>query len=292
MEMNRGIIILVAGILSFSCTEDTVFTVRSFDGVDIEYEVRGTRDPTLVFVHGWSCDRSYWSGQIDHYAKRFQVVNIDLAGHGGSTTNRETWSMPAYGQDIKAVLDQVGADQIILVGHSAGAYAALAGASILEDKVLGVIGVDGFRFASEKILERRFSDERLKEMEKDYPEDITESMYDMARRMFVPESDTAVVEWVAKDMSQAPREVVVPAALAFYKYRNGEIQADLRKIGSKVPIIEIHAGDRSTVNVPHVREYAPLFDAVYQYGVGHFLMLERSEEFNQILDEQLERIIN
>ena len=60
----------------------------SSDGVDIHYEVHGEGEPTLVFIHGWSCDRSYWQAQVEYFAKQYQVITIDLAGHGESGTNR------------------------------------------------------------------------------------------------------------------------------------------------------------------------------------------------------------
>lgn len=37
----------------------------SSDGIPVAFEVQGTGTPALVFVHGWSCDRSYWSQQSD-----------------------------------------------------------------------------------------------------------------------------------------------------------------------------------------------------------------------------------
>jgi hypothetical protein len=39
----------------------------SKDGTPISYEVSGTGDPALVFVHGWSCDARYWRCQGKHW---------------------------------------------------------------------------------------------------------------------------------------------------------------------------------------------------------------------------------
>jgi pimeloyl-ACP methyl ester carboxylesterase len=39
--------------------------VESPDGIPIVFETDGSGSPALVFVHGWSCDRSYWSRQMD-----------------------------------------------------------------------------------------------------------------------------------------------------------------------------------------------------------------------------------
>ena len=44
----------------------------------------GQGTPALVFVHGWSCDRSYWAGQLEAFSRDFTVVAPDLGGHGES----------------------------------------------------------------------------------------------------------------------------------------------------------------------------------------------------------------
>ena len=38
--------------------------VHSKDGTSISYEITGAGEPTLIFVHGWSCDARYWRAQI------------------------------------------------------------------------------------------------------------------------------------------------------------------------------------------------------------------------------------
>jgi pimeloyl-ACP methyl ester carboxylesterase len=65
----------------------------SRDGIPLAFEVHGAGTPTLVFVHGWSCDRSYWRGQVRPLAARYQTVAVDLAGHGESGVGRRAWTM-------------------------------------------------------------------------------------------------------------------------------------------------------------------------------------------------------
>mgnify|MGYP001474781208 CR=1 FL=1 len=40
----------------------------SKDGTPISYEVHGSGEPTLLFVHGWSCDGRYWRHQVERFA--------------------------------------------------------------------------------------------------------------------------------------------------------------------------------------------------------------------------------
>jgi hypothetical protein len=58
---------LMVGIGSQESTVAANGVAKTRDGVDIRYELVGSGSPTLVFIHGWNCDRSYWSGQNDHW---------------------------------------------------------------------------------------------------------------------------------------------------------------------------------------------------------------------------------
>jgi pimeloyl-ACP methyl ester carboxylesterase len=57
-------------------------TVRQ--GTKLAFEDRGAGKPAFVFVHGWTCDRSFFAPQAEHFAQRHRVVSVDLRGHGES----------------------------------------------------------------------------------------------------------------------------------------------------------------------------------------------------------------
>ncbi|MFZ5981754.1 MAG: alpha/beta fold hydrolase, partial [Candidatus Zixiibacteriota bacterium] len=123
-----------------------VDSVLSPDSVEIYYQVEGTGDgPALVFVHGWSCDRSYWRNQIDAFKTDFKTVAIDLAGHGASGLNRREWTMPAYGADVAAVVNQLELKKIILIGHSMGGAVIIEAARLLPEQTIALIGVDTYQ---------------------------------------------------------------------------------------------------------------------------------------------------
>src|SRR5437660_7618817 len=103
-------------------------TVRAADGLNIVCEIRGKAEPALVFLHGWCGDREYWKNQADVFAADYQVVTLDLPGHGESGKARETWTVNALGQDVESVVKALGLKRVILVGHSMGGPIALAAA--------------------------------------------------------------------------------------------------------------------------------------------------------------------
>src|SRR3954466_5381432 len=90
------------------------------DGVHVQYRVYGSGQPVLVFIHGWSCDSNYWREQIAEFGRKYTVVTVDLAGHGGTDGNRTEWTMAHFGQDVAAAVGAVPGEQLVLVGHSMG----------------------------------------------------------------------------------------------------------------------------------------------------------------------------
>ena len=81
-------------------------TAYSSDNVPIVYQKTGNGEQSLVFVHGWSCDKNYWSGQLEYFGNYYSVYTLDLAGHGESSLGRDDWTIENYGKDVKAVVEK------------------------------------------------------------------------------------------------------------------------------------------------------------------------------------------
>ena len=121
---------------------EVIKTATSADGTAINYYEHGQEGPVLVFVHGWSCDASYWREQVEYFKHKYHMVLIDLAGHGRSGSERENYTMEAFGQDVKAVVESVGAEKVVLIGHSMGALVIADAARLMPEKVIGLVAVD------------------------------------------------------------------------------------------------------------------------------------------------------
>jgi len=97
------------------------------NGVKIHYEVHGS-GPTILLSHGYSSTSRMWDGQIAALKDRYQVVVWDMRGHGESDYPKDpgAYSEGLTVGDMRALLDQVGADQAIVAGLSLGGYMSLA----------------------------------------------------------------------------------------------------------------------------------------------------------------------
>ncbi|MBU8921828.1 MAG: alpha/beta hydrolase [Bacteroidales bacterium] len=256
-----------------------IATTRSVDGLEITYEFHGKGSPALVFVHGWCCDRSYWREQIDSFAKTHLVVAIDLGGHGSSAKGRERWTLDLFAEDVKAVVEKLGLDNVILVGHSMGGP-VVAGASMkLGDKVIGIVGVDTYQN-----LGTKYTDAQTERFLQGFKSDFSSRTKMMVSSMFAPESDPDFVAKIITDMSSASPEVGIGALESTLAYDPKESLQ-----GLKAPVIAINS-DKYPTNIEAGKARILSFDVKIIKGCGHFLMLEVPEKFNSALREAIEEL--
>ena len=269
---------LMVGIGSQESTVAANGVAKTKDGVDIHYELVGSGSPTLVFIHGWNCDRSYWSGQIPVFAATNQVVAIDLAGHGDSGVGRDEWTMANFGEDVAAVADALRLEDMILVGHSMGGPVALEAARRLKARVRMIIGADTLNDVS-----MTFPDEQLSGMLAAMEADFQGTVEGLVRSsFFLPTSDPALIEHIALDMGAAPPIAGMGAFEGYARWFNEEAAGALAEV--QVPIRLINSDYRPT-NTASGQSLTMSFEAVLMSGVGHFVMQEDPEQFNALLTE-------
>lgn len=92
----------------------------------LAYERCGAGEP-VVLIHGIGHRRQAWSPVVDALAERYDVVLVDLPGHGDSPTGL-LGSMPAkeaLDAEFRVLFDHLGLDSAHLVGNSLGGLVAL-----------------------------------------------------------------------------------------------------------------------------------------------------------------------
>ncbi|MDR5906981.1 alpha/beta hydrolase [Franzmannia qiaohouensis] len=252
----------------------------SADGVPIAYEVQGSGEPTLVFIHGWSGDGRYWRGQLPHFAQRHRVVTVDLAGHGHSGQGRETYTLPAFGEDVKAVLDDLEVEQAILIGHSMGGPVSVEAARLLPERVIGIIGVDTFHDVAAEIDQEQ-RDELLEPLQQDF----APAARQFVASMFIDSTDATLRDWVMQDMAAASPEVAMSAMQEMLsRHADGEAARHFAEL--TIPVAAINA-DLWPTDIDANRQLLAEFDAVIMEDSDHFLHMAKPAAFNR----ELERMI-
>jgi pimeloyl-ACP methyl ester carboxylesterase len=260
-------------------SDNKVHWARSTDGVRIAYEVRGGGSLALVFVHGWSCNRSFWAGQMEPFSKQFKVVAVDLAGHGDSGRNREKWTIQSYGDDVAAVVKKLNLKRVILIGHSMGGDVIPEAALRLPGRVVGLIWLDTYK----KLGAGRTPDEVQAFVAK-FRSNFSETTRDFVRSMFVSTSDPALVERVALTMSSAPPSIALPSLESAFSYSR-EMPRTLERL--HLAVIAINP-DNAPSDVGSLEHYG--VQVIFMPGVGHFLMMEDPKRFNGLLSTAIDRL--
>jgi pimeloyl-ACP methyl ester carboxylesterase len=260
-------------------SENKVHWATSTDGVRIAYEVRGGGSLALVFVHGWSCNRSFWAGQMEPFSKQFEVVAVDLAGHGDSGRNREKWTIQSYGDDVAAVVKKLDLKKVILIGHSMGGDVIPEAALRLPGRVVGLIWLDTYK----KLGAGRTPDEVQAFVAK-FRSNFSETTRDFVRSMFVSTSDPALVERVALTMSSVPPSIALPSLESAFSYSR-EMPRTLERL--HLAVIAINP-DNAPSDVGSLQHYG--VQVIFMPGVGHFLMMEDPKRFNGLLSTAIGRL--
>jgi hypothetical protein len=73
----RQIILLIALATSLLAADTT------YDGSRVHYENYGRGSDAVIFIHGWTCDHTFWQRQASIYEK-YRALLVDLPGHGQS----------------------------------------------------------------------------------------------------------------------------------------------------------------------------------------------------------------
>lgn len=252
-------------------------TVRSPDGIEISYEVAGRGTTSLVFVHCWMCDRSFFAAQMAHFADRYKVVALDLAGHGASGAGRNEWTPEAFARDVMAVINALKLERVVLLGHSMGGPVAVATALELGDRVKAIIGIDTMLDVG-----RKPPRQQMEQWLAPFQEDFARTTSDFIKqRMFPKQADPELVDAVAAKMAAGRPEVGVAAMWGMYDYDLASAVSRLQ-----IPVRGINA-DLNPTHLEANREHFNNYDVKILRGMGHFLQMEAPGAFNQTLDQVL-----
>lgn len=88
--------------------------------------VRQGSGKTIVLIHGFLGGSSMFKELMDKLAAHFDVIAIDLPGHGKSEIEVEAYTVESYAEAVIEVLHHEKIEQAIWLGHSMGGYITLA----------------------------------------------------------------------------------------------------------------------------------------------------------------------
>ena len=252
--------------------------IISDDGVMINYYIKGSKKNALVFVHGYSCSSEYWWPQLEYFSKNYTTIAVDLAGHGKSGLNRKEYSMNAFGDDVKSVIEHLDLDQVVLIGHSMGGPVIVKAAGSLGAKSRLIIGVDTFHDLTTEGI-GRFARIAVNTMFQLFYDSMTKDSID---DFFIDKTDKDLEDWIRNDALKSPKKISQGTLDALLTMNYPESLSEL-----SIPMIALNARSfRETKLDSNFDTYKDI-QIEFMEDVGHFIMLERPDEFNKWLEAKI-----
>jgi pimeloyl-ACP methyl ester carboxylesterase len=124
-----------------------VRTLSLADGLRVrviacEPDIAAPDAPVALFVHGWACSAFTWHRNLRAVADAgVRALAFDLKGHGLSDKPLDPagYTLPAMTRHLVDVLDALGLERALLVGHSMGCAMALRAAIDVPERVTGLV---------------------------------------------------------------------------------------------------------------------------------------------------------
>ena len=249
------------------------------DDTELYYELHGEGKP-IVFSHGWLEDCSIWDSQVKHFTKNYTALLCDHRGHGRSDkpkVGERNYSVQVLSNDLYALTQKLNLEKPILVGHSLGGYAAILLALEHPEKISKMVLVGatakmalpasakfwlfgiGVFYSYETYLRMSFKYGRFYRASKQMVDE------EVARALKV---DKAIASECWRELTE-----------------NYDVRDNVSRI--EVPTLII-VGEKDKVNLEASRYLNREIKSSELRVIpecGHSVMIEKPQEFNQILEE-------
>ena len=257
-------------------------TIRETN-VEINYFQQGEGNTTLLFLHGWCIDGTYWKNQVEHFSKNYNVFAIDLPGFGKSKAERTNWTIEEYANDVTAFIDTMNLKNVVIIGHSMAGEIMLQTALTNNPKIVGVVGVDNF-----KIIDVLFTPEQMKQMTDFFPmlqKDFKNSAPLYADLMlFHPTTSTEVKNRVKSDFANSDPFIGYGTFMNQMQYASTDAQR-LEQLNYMLYLINSNGFPTNENGLKsHCKNS---FHVETISATGHYPMIEKPTEFNFLLEKVL-----
>ncbi len=229
----------------------------------------------VLFIHSLAGNSGQWSCQLEHLRKERRAIAIDLRGHGKSDPARDgDYSIDAMANDIYSVSKALGLNRFVLVGHSMGGLVSIEYAGRHPEMVAGLLLADPSGDA------RKLPAEQIKPFLAALDSDSYARTVEEYWKAMLASSNPSVQKKVLEDLHSTRREVVIEVFRSTLKFN--PITALQRYPGKKLSVITL------LNDMPiSLHNLLPDLPHVSISDTGHWLQLDKPEEFNRIMDEFL-----
>ena len=263
-------------------------------GLNLNYELKGS-GPAVVCLHGLTGGLWYWNSLANYLSKNYKFLLIDLKGHGQSDAPDDTsYLMTDLVNEIHELIEGViGGEKFTLCGHSMGGMIAITYITTpeLANNLNGLIlcaTSAGLRGDAANSPAQRLLDPKSMNLFDFKDPKSAKMMANMLFHRSFKRSHPDIFDYVVKkSMKTSPSAVLECFKSIAYQHSKWDL---LKSIN--VPAL-ILTGDKDTSlkGSKEMHEIIPNSNLkILEPKIGHMLMFEKEDEFNETISEFLNSI--
>ena len=258
--------------------------------MSIDYLTAGERRrPVLLMLHGIGGGAECFRPQLDAFAEDYCSVAWDMPGYGNSAPLQHL-TFPSLADALARLIDEIGADQVHLIGHSIGGMIAQQFIADHPGRVrsLSLVATSAAFGSRDGDFQRRFLEDRLGPLERGATmAKLADSIVDSLTGHNPDPEMIGIARRCMADVPESSYRANMECLVTF------DLRKELDKI--RVPTLVV-AGERDTNAPPAVMEKMASFipDARYVCvpDAGHLINLEQPSTFNTVLRDFLQTVEN
>lgn len=252
-------------------------------GVNIAYADTGKGDTTLLFVHGWCINKSYFNEQAKYFGNKYRVITMDLPGYGQSGKNRNSWTVNDFAGDVASVITTLKLKNVILIGHSMAGEIIVQAKLNVPQQVIGLVGIDNFKgFDGKPETPKSKADyaEAIAMLKKHFKAVATTYF---TQDLFYKTTSAAIRKRILNDVANADSAI----AIASMEDNNFNTTAKLKAAKIKLHLINSDYSPNDTIGF--IKAGIP-YQLLQIHATGHFPMVEKPKEFNKLLQQAINQL--
>ncbi len=254
------------------------------DGVKLNFQMEGS-GKSLLFLHGWTMCSRVWKYQLAWFAKEYQVIALDLRGHGRSESPDGDYNFSSLSRDIINFIEGLQLEKLTLVGWSLAVSLILGFFSSRISSVDSLVLVDGTpKFVASEEFPQGLPSPAVKRLLK-----LVGSNFSQALKVFhnllLSDQEREVKNkdeiWdLLTNESYLPKQEVARKSLA--SLSNVDLRSKIRDV--TVPTLLIHGGEDKICPAGaahYMKKRLKSGEIVVFPEAGHVPFLTQPHAFNQ-----------
>jgi len=256
-------------------------------GLDWYYEVSGVGE-TIVMIHGLGGSVDFWQAQKDFLRTDFQVVSMDLPGHGKSSWMPLT--LTEMSKDISQILSHLGVSQFSLIASSMGGLVALELYRMIPQDVMRISLVGSIpKFARASNYPAGLDIDKIRTLSQQFDGDYAAILDIFFRSLFtMKERQGDRFKWV-KEMRHTQ---ALPQREALKHFLEILEKTDLRdRLSSMICPVQFITGTEDYICPKAIMDWVAshAHNARFDFieGCGHLPFLTDVKEYNRLVEDFL-----